>query len=114
MRQEISIPITVPRLIGLTRLAAVLSVLVLLMVTQAVAQSIPMRLTGESTSRVDILILGDGYLDSDATRFDHDAFRFYDELITNEPFRTYEHFLNVRRIFTLEQQPGRKQDRRTW
>jgi hypothetical protein len=55
---------------------------------------------GESRSRVDIAILGDGYLEAEYPKFVKDAARAAGYIFSIDPFRRRESDFNVRAVFT--------------
>jgi hypothetical protein len=50
---------------------------------------------GEPSTKVDLLILGDGYTVSERSKFDHDAKRFTDMLFSTSPFKEHRKDFNV-------------------
>jgi len=53
----------------------------------APAPLIPIRVSGPSPQKVDLLILGDGYCGAEMKKFEADARRLSDHLLTVSPFR---------------------------
>src|SRR4030095_8056424 len=51
--------------------------------------------SGDSTTKVDLLILGDGYTASERGKFEKDARRFADTLFATSPFREHRNDFNV-------------------
>ncbi len=54
--------------------------------------------SGDPKEKVDILILGDGYTINETGSFDSDALRFYNSLISTEPFKSRKSDFNVHAI----------------
>ena len=54
--------------------------------------------SGDPKDKVDILILGDGYNTDEIKRFDADVLRFYNSLISTEPFKARKSDFNVHAI----------------
>ena len=61
----------------------------------APAQPIPIRVSGPSPQKVDLLILGDGYRGAEMKKFEADARRMADHLFTVSPFRERAGEFNV-------------------
>ena len=61
---------------------------------------------GDPHSKVDIVILGDGYSHEQFEKFKADAIRLMRELFSVQPFQSREKDFNVRAIFTPCEQPG--------
>ena len=54
--------------------------------------------SGDPKEKVDILILGDGYTAKEIKRFDADVLRFYNSLVSTEPFKSRKTDFNVHAI----------------
>ena len=61
---------------------------------------------GPTSNRYDIVILGDGYLQSDQARFYSDVSKWMTNLFAKEPFKTYKHFFNVHSVFRASKERG--------
>ncbi|MFL6657306.1 MAG: M64 family metallopeptidase [Massilia sp.] len=61
----------------------------------APAKPIPIRVNGPSSSKVDLLVLGDGYTAADMKKFEADARRLADHLFTVSPFKERAADFNV-------------------
>lgn len=61
---------------------------------------------GPPESSLDIVILGDGYRQSELARFRNDARALADRLVTAEPLATYAHRLNVHRVDAVSAESG--------
>ena len=61
----------------------------------APAQPIPIRVSGPSPQKVDLLVLGDGYTAGDMKKFEADARRLADHLFKVSPFRERANDFNV-------------------
>ncbi|MFC1439224.1 M64 family metallopeptidase [Streptacidiphilus sp. N1-10] len=99
--------------------ALVLSVSVLLMVLALLARG-PVRAeaagsgslvvnNGDPAKRITLVLLGDGYTAADLPRYRAQAAAVWQALTAVEPFRTYQHFFDVRRVDVVSQQSGLRQ-----
>ena len=61
---------------------------------------------GPLSNRYDIVILGDGYLQSDQARFYNDIAKWMNNLFAKEPFKSYRHFFNVHSVFRASKERG--------
>jgi len=61
---------------------------------------------GDPSSKVDLLVLGDGYTAGEAGKFQEDAARLVGALFIHEPFRSRKSDFNVRAIFTPSELSG--------
>ncbi len=61
---------------------------------------------GEPTSKVDLLILGDGYTAEESGKFHEDVKRLADNLFATEPFLSRKEDFNVRAIDVASPDPG--------
>ena len=99
--------------------ALVLSVSVLLMVLALLARG-PVRAeaagsgplvvnNGDPAKRITLVLLGDGYTAADLPRYRVQAAAVWKALTAVEPFRTYQHFFDVRRVDVVSAQSGLRQ-----
>ena len=72
----------------------------------APAQLIPIRVSGPSPQKVDLLILGDGYRGAEMKKFEADARRLADHLFTVSPFRERAGDFNVWALAVPTQESG--------
>jgi hypothetical protein len=72
----------------------------------APAQPIPIRVSGPSPQKVDLLILGDGYTGADMKKFELDARRLADHLFKVAPFRERALDFNVWAMAVPTQESG--------
>lgn len=77
------------------------------------AQAVPVQVTGDSTRRLDILILGDGYTSAELSKYASDVNQFMAGVLLEEPFREYRNYLNVWRIDTPSPESGADHPERT-
>jgi len=61
----------------------------------APARPVPIRVSGPSPQKVDLLILGDGYTAAEMKKFEADARRLSDQLFTVSPFRERASDFNI-------------------
>ncbi len=61
---------------------------------------------GPTTSRYDVVILGDGYTSGEQTRFDADCLRFSQDLFLKEPYRAFAGYFNIHTVFRASQESG--------
>lgn len=61
---------------------------------------------GPVDNRVDILIMGDGYTQSQLNKFRQDAKIFADGMFAITPYKTYKAFFNVRAVYAPSKQSG--------
>jgi hypothetical protein len=85
----------------------------MLVAQAAPAQVTALQITGDSTRRLDLLILGDGYTAAEASKFANDVNQFLAGVFAQEPFREYRNYLNVRRIDTASAESGVDHPERT-
>jgi IgA peptidase M64/peptidase M64-like protein len=62
--------------------------------------------TGEPATKVDLLILGDGYTAAERSKFEHDARRFTEILFGTSPFREHRQNFNVWGLCPAAQESG--------
>ncbi len=67
-------------------------------------------LNGSIDSRINIVVLGDGYLESELDSFDIHARRFIDYFFEEEPFNNYRNYFNVFTIKTPSNVSGAAMD----
>ncbi len=72
----------------------------------APAQPIPIRVSGPSPQKVDLLVLGDGYTAADMKKFEADARRLTDHLFKVSPFRERANDFNVWALAVPTQESG--------
>jgi hypothetical protein len=72
----------------------------------APAQPIPIRVSGPSAKKVDLLILGDGYTHADMQKFEADARRLSNHLFEVSPFRERAGDFNVWAMAVPTQEAG--------
>jgi hypothetical protein len=70
------------------------------------ALPIPIRVSGPSPKKVDLLILGDGYTQADMKKFEADARRLSEHLFKVSPFRERANDFNVWGMAVPTQEPG--------
>ena len=51
--------------------------------------------SGDTDKRINLVILGDGYLASELPQFEIDATNFMNDMFSQEPFASYENYFNV-------------------
>ncbi len=61
---------------------------------------------GAASKRITLVLLGDGYTAAEQPRFRTQAAAAWKALASVEPFRTYQHFFDVRRVDVVSAQPG--------
>jgi hypothetical protein len=72
----------------------------------APAKPIPIKVSGPSPSKVDLLILGDGYTAADMKKFEADARRMAEHLFTVAPFKQRASDFNVWALAVPTQEAG--------
>jgi hypothetical protein len=72
----------------------------------ALAKPIPIRISGPSPQKVDLLILGDGYTRQDMNKFEADARRLSSHLFTVSPFKERAGDFNVWAMAVPTQEAG--------
>jgi hypothetical protein len=70
------------------------------------AEVIDILVSGESSTTVDLVILGDGYSSQERTKFDGDCAHFVETLFGVEPFRSRRDRFNVRAVFVASAESG--------
>jgi hypothetical protein len=61
---------------------------------------------GAPSKRITLVLLGDGYTAAELPRFRAQAAAVWRALASVEPFRTYQHFFDVRRVDVVSARPG--------
>ena len=61
---------------------------------------------GDASKRITLVLIGDGYTAAQLPRFRSEAAGVWRALASVEPFRTYQHFFDVRRVDVASSQPG--------
>ncbi|MFC1417680.1 M64 family metallopeptidase [Streptacidiphilus cavernicola] len=61
---------------------------------------------GDAADRITLVLLGDGYTAAELPRFHAQAAAAWTALTSVEPFRTYQHFFDVRRVDVVSARPG--------
>jgi hypothetical protein len=72
----------------------------------APAQPVPIRVSGPSPDKVDLLIMGDGYTQAEIKKFEADARRLADHLFTVSPFKERAADFNVWALAVPTQEAG--------
>lgn len=72
----------------------------------APARPIPIKVSGPSPDKVDLLVLGDGYTQADMKKFEADVRRLADHLFTVSPFRERADDFNVWALAVPTQESG--------
>jgi hypothetical protein len=72
----------------------------------AAPQPIAIRTSGPPADKVDLLILGDGYTQADAKKFEADARRLSDALLKTAPFSTRANDFNIWALMVPTQHSG--------
>ncbi len=67
---------------------------------------IDLIVTGPSEDRLDVVILGDGYIESGRNEFELDAQAVADRLVTTPPFDKHADMINVRAVWTPSTERG--------
>ena len=62
--------------------------------------------TGDSSNRLDIAFLGDGYTAGEMAEYAADIQRFLNQLFAEEPFSAYQAYFNIHRVEVISQQSG--------
>lgn len=64
---------------------------------------------GDPAKRITLVLLGDGYTAADLPRYRAQAAAVWQALTAVEPFRSYQHFFDVRRVDVVSPQSGLRQ-----
>ena len=59
---------------------------------------IPMHMNGASANRIDLVFVGDGYTAAEQPQFAAAAERAWQNLMSYEPYKTYQNFFNAERV----------------
>ncbi|MGR7813461.1 M64 family metallopeptidase [Lacinutrix undariae] len=62
--------------------------------------------SGDDDKRINLVILGDGYQESELSLFETDAIAFMNDLFSQEPFASYENYFNVHIIKVISTESG--------
>ncbi len=65
--------------------------------------------TGDSGNRIDLLILGDGYRDSEQDKLAADVDTFLDEMWVETPFGEYKNYFNIKLVHVISAESGADQ-----
>jgi hypothetical protein len=63
-------------------------------------------ITGPSSNRVDLLVMGDGYTSSQSAKFSTDTTAVIAEFFSIIPYSTYSNYYNIHTLFTASSQAG--------
>jgi hypothetical protein len=63
-------------------------------------------ITGPSSNRVDLLVMGDGYTSSQSAKFNNDAAAVVAQFFSIIPYSTYSNYYNLHTLFTASSQTG--------
>ncbi len=66
----------------------------------------PLWITGDSSNRIDLVIVGDAYTASEMHRFARDAKAVQDALFSEDPFQEYANYFNVWRVDVPSNESG--------
>ncbi|MFK7864629.1 MAG: M64 family metallopeptidase [Pseudohongiellaceae bacterium] len=61
---------------------------------------------GPSSNRVDIVLLGDGYIESEMPQWEIDAEAAVASFLSEEPYRSYAQYFNAHRVDTISSESG--------
>jgi len=62
--------------------------------------------SGTTSSRYDMVILGDGYTAAEQARFDQDCTSFMTSLLQRQPYSTFASYINVHTVFRASTMSG--------
>lgn len=62
--------------------------------------------SGDDDKRINLVILGDGYLVGELAQFEIDATAFMDDLFSQEPYASYENYFNVHIVKVISNESG--------
>jgi hypothetical protein len=68
--------------------------------------AVDIRRSGDPRNRITLVLLGDGFTPRQLGLFRAEADRAWRALMEIEPFRTYQHFFNIRRVEVASRVPG--------
>lgn len=75
----------------------------------AVAQLLPDWANGDPANRVDLVILGDGYVASEREKFEADTKNLLNSFFSITPYREYRNYVNVWMLFVASEESGADQ-----
>lgn len=75
-------------------------------IADAGVRTINSHKSGDPHSKVDVVIIGDGYIAGESEKFDRDLKRFTDVLLSHEPFKKQKDKFNVYGIFKASAESG--------
>ncbi len=82
-------------------------IFVLSIITPCMAEPVTTIINnGDSSNRVDIAVLGDGYTASDLSKYKTDVSNIFNRFFKEEPFLEYKTFFNVHRIDVTSAESG--------
>lgn len=67
---------------------------------------VPVLINGDSSNRIDVLFLGDGYVAAELPTFAADVERFIAGATSQKPFNEYQQYFNIRRIDIASAESG--------
>ncbi|WP_377270403.1 M64 family metallopeptidase [Peterkaempfera sp. SMS 1(5)a] len=73
--------------------------------------AVDIRRSGDPRNRITLVLLGDGFTVQQLGLFRAEADRTWRALMQIEPFRTYQHFFNIRRVEIASRVPGISEQR---
>ncbi|WP_055586413.1 M64 family metallopeptidase [Streptacidiphilus griseoplanus] len=73
--------------------------------------AVDIRRSGDPRNRITLVLLGDGFTVRQLGLFRAEADRAWRALMQIEPFRTYQHFFNIRRVEIASRAPGINEQR---
>src|SRR4051812_37402267 len=98
------------RLVRRLSIVSLLATVVMLVTTAAAhAEPVtPVRFSGSSANRVDIVILGDGYTAAEIAsgKYAGDVETFVQRVLAQEPYLEYQSYFNVRRVDVVSAESG--------
>lgn len=62
--------------------------------------------SGDNDKRINLVILGDGYLATELSQFESDATAFMNDMFSQEPYASYENYFNVHIIKVISAESG--------
>lgn len=65
-----------------------------------------LRWSGEVDKKINLVILGDGYLESELSKFINDASSFSNEMFSQTPFKEYQNYFNIFAIKVISNESG--------
>ncbi len=64
------------------------------------------RSSGDSSNRIDIAIVGDGYTAAEAAKYRADVTQLVEQMFLQDPYREYQSYFNVHRVDVTSEQSG--------